>query len=818
MPFSFTAVPNPGFEFVGWSSSGFETLIALESEWKFHDQGEDLGTEWTGVNFDDSAWTSGEAELGYGDNDENTEVSFGPDEDNKHITTYFRKAFTFDENAGDYNCLLNLRRDDGAVVYLNGEEIARSNLPNGTIDYLTTASNQIGGNDEEDLQSFNISAFLESGINVISAEIHQFESESSDISFDLNFSVENASETVISEEETLTITLNSNASYVAHYLPTEECVLPSEITEDTQLTIDCSPYLAAGDVTVLAGVTLTIDPGVEIWFLEDTRMVVEGRMLANGTEDLPILFKENSEYGAESWGNLSFENSTALNYLDYVEVRNATEGPHPIHNRAAISAWYSTVILDGCLLTQNFSNPIYAEYSDVTLLRSTIHSDVTGDLINVKYGGALINDCEFIGNDQPDTDAIDYDEVINGVIRNSTIKGFYGSNSDGIDLGEQSENVLIELCLIDDCTDKGISIGQSSTALIENNTIVNCSQGLGVKDLGEAEVDHTTFYSNVKAIAGFEKNPGSGGGIVSVTNSIISNSSETPYSIDEYSTGTAENNFYDTDTMPNPSNLWVNPLFENPTDYDFSLQSESPALTAGTDGEHLGNLFHLFYSSPKIMISDIQYFHPLDADQEFIKILNSSSETIDLSGYSFTDGIEFTFPEGTEIAPDEKIMFVRDLLLFPDELGQVFEWTSGQLANEGEKILLSNSFGIVIDHVDYEPLSPWPVTGAENEYISLSIPDLDNHFGANWEAQIYNGIEELAWQNTIHVYPNPAAEILNFSSNISIESYQIYNSSGQLVISSSEADLGNSIQVNSLSRGIYIILINDEHTVRFVKS
>jgi len=65
-----------------------------------------------------------------------------------------------------------------AVVYLNGAEIARSNMPNGTINYLTTASNQIGGNNEIALQTFNIFAFLENGMNVISVEIHQFESES----------------------------------------------------------------------------------------------------------------------------------------------------------------------------------------------------------------------------------------------------------------------------------------------------------------------------------------------------------------------------------------------------------------------------------------------------------------------------------------------------------------------------------------------------------------------------------------------------------------------------------------------------------------
>ena len=36
---------------------------------------------------------TGTAELGYGDGDEYTVVSFGPDPNNKYITTYFRHAF-----------------------------------------------------------------------------------------------------------------------------------------------------------------------------------------------------------------------------------------------------------------------------------------------------------------------------------------------------------------------------------------------------------------------------------------------------------------------------------------------------------------------------------------------------------------------------------------------------------------------------------------------------------------------------------------------------------------------------------------------------
>ena len=72
-------------------------------------------------------------ELGYGDNDENTAVSYGDDASNKHITTYFRHTFTVDSIAEEGTVQVELKMDDGAVVYLNGTEVVRSNMPEGEI-------------------------------------------------------------------------------------------------------------------------------------------------------------------------------------------------------------------------------------------------------------------------------------------------------------------------------------------------------------------------------------------------------------------------------------------------------------------------------------------------------------------------------------------------------------------------------------------------------------------------------------------------------------------------------------------------------------
>ncbi|MCF8371935.1 MAG: CotH kinase family protein [Bacteroidales bacterium] len=817
MPLEFTAVPNPGYNFTGWSTIESQVLISLQETWKYNDGGLNLGTSWTAVNFDDSSWSQGQAELGYGDGDENTVVSYGSNSQDKHITTYFRKQFLYSGTPDILSAIVNIRRDDGAVIYLNGTEIARSNMPSGTIDYQTGAIEAVAGNAEDNLVEFLIEAPLLNDTNVIAVEIHQYNGQSSDISFDMTFSVQTPTTAIASTNQTLPITLTGNAGYIARFAPTGQCILPSEIKADTTLTMGCSPYLASGDIKVDSGVSLSIDPGVEIWFPENARLIIQGDLKVNGTQSQRVLFKANQDYGAESWGNLTFDNATDTSHLNYLELKDGSKGPHPIHNNAAISAWYSVVVIDHLILTSNFSNPIFAEYSDITLTNSTLHSDVTGDLINIKYGNGYISDCTFTGNDMPDTDAIDYDEVTDGVIRNSSIQGFLGFNNDGIDLGEGCENILIENCLINDCFDKGISIGQKSNALVKNTTIVDCNMGVGAKDLGEAEMDHLTFYSNVTAVAAFEKNPGMGGGTVSISNSILSNSSGTPLFVDPASTGIAENNIYDTDTLDGISNVWENPEFVNPTDYNFQLKPTSGALLAALDGQNLGTLDHSFTSTAKVLISDIQYFHPINANKEFIKLLNPGQDTIDLSGYTVSNAINFVFSDGTLIEPSEKIMLVRDMNLFLSQPGQIFQWTSGQLANEGEMILLADSNGIIVDHVSYRPAAPWPLISQADEYLMLISPELDNHFGSSWLQGVLSIETTMYAGNNLKVYPIPASDNLYFSSDEIISSIRIYDITGRLAMDEKPESSSLMLNVSTLKPGMYMTVVNGDRKVKFVK-
>ena len=163
----------------------FDKLIQRGSGWRYLDDGSDQGTAWYATDFDDEDWKAGNAPFSYKEGDY-TQVDFGSDEEDKYITTYFRKTFLV-PNANLYHAvLLELRRDDGAVVYLNGREIARSNMPDGQIDYRTKATDTTSDKDEDIFFPINIDTdLLVNGENLLAVEIHQSTSSSSDIFFDL---------------------------------------------------------------------------------------------------------------------------------------------------------------------------------------------------------------------------------------------------------------------------------------------------------------------------------------------------------------------------------------------------------------------------------------------------------------------------------------------------------------------------------------------------------------------------------------------------------------------------------------------------------
>ena len=170
--------------------------IAKASVWKYNDNGTFPGSAWKDSTFNDSSWAFKLGKFGYGDS-AGTTISFGADSNNKHVTTYFRNKFSMNNTAGFDTLIFRILRDDGAVVYINGVEAFRSNMPAGVITDSTLALAAINGTDENTYIEFRVPNTLIDGINTIAVEVHQHTRNTDDMGFDMEVVAKRVPMTVV---------------------------------------------------------------------------------------------------------------------------------------------------------------------------------------------------------------------------------------------------------------------------------------------------------------------------------------------------------------------------------------------------------------------------------------------------------------------------------------------------------------------------------------------------------------------------------------------------------------------------------------------
>ena len=181
-PVQIEAKAPAGYTFAGWRkfSGSFVQLFPMNDTWKYYDGGE-APANWQSDAFNDASWKSGAAPLGYKMNGVKTTVSYGSDSQHKNPTTYFRKTFTLN-TAPDNNdsFQLSYQLDDGCVVWVNGKEAGRVNMPQGTVTYETFSSTYAA--DDPFTGTLDLSPLLfKKGSNVIAVEVHNTSYTSGDL-------------------------------------------------------------------------------------------------------------------------------------------------------------------------------------------------------------------------------------------------------------------------------------------------------------------------------------------------------------------------------------------------------------------------------------------------------------------------------------------------------------------------------------------------------------------------------------------------------------------------------------------------------------
>jgi len=160
-----------------------ESIVTPSSAWKYLYDGSDQGTVWRAYGFDDSAWKAGPGRLGFGQDGIITDI--GPRVAGRR-SAYFRHQFNVSNVSAITALEMTVVHDDGAVVYLNGQEIGRIFMPDGEIHYDTLATTVVHATPVTTVFSGISPDFLVEGENILAVSVHQVTDHSSDIVFDLN--------------------------------------------------------------------------------------------------------------------------------------------------------------------------------------------------------------------------------------------------------------------------------------------------------------------------------------------------------------------------------------------------------------------------------------------------------------------------------------------------------------------------------------------------------------------------------------------------------------------------------------------------------
>jgi len=161
--------------------------ITKKSNWLYLDSGYAPVGTWKAINYKrDSTWSFGKGPLGYGElGFTGTELMMGP-ANNTFVTTYFRKPFLTNLTTLTDTLELQLMCDDGAVVYINGTEVARKNMATGTVGNRTKANVKSNAPYERVYWLYYLpKSVLKADTNVIAVEVHQFDTLNTDLLFDL---------------------------------------------------------------------------------------------------------------------------------------------------------------------------------------------------------------------------------------------------------------------------------------------------------------------------------------------------------------------------------------------------------------------------------------------------------------------------------------------------------------------------------------------------------------------------------------------------------------------------------------------------------
>ena len=143
------------------------------------------------------------------------------------------------------------------------------------------------------------------------------------------------------------------------------------------------------------------------------------------------------------------------------------------------------------------------------------------------------------------------------------------------------------------------------------------------------------------------------------------------------------------------------------------------------------------YSAPLLQANPVRGLPRRKSDEEWIELFNRGETAVDLSGWDFGEGINFTFPTGTSLESGGYLLVARDpeVMLAEHQEIQVVGPYSGSLDGNGERVKLRDASNNPVDQVRYSDGGEWPeAADGMGSTLELTDPDSDNALPGAWSA------------------------------------------------------------------------------------
>ena len=333
--------------------------------------------------------------------------------------------------------------------------------------------------------------------------------------------------------------------------------VPALVETDLTLNKADSPWIVDENVTIPAGVTLTIEAGSDVLFGRKRYFTVEGRIVAQGTTENPVRLRAFSGSEDDKWAGLFITAVREPSIFRHVVFENSFYGSRLVH---AVAIWTACVFQNVREVCSAFKSETVFKNCLVEYINYPGQGNI--NVFKFQKGVVLMQGCTIHCPDSDyKVDGIDADYLEKAVFRGNRMYGAVCPGADAIDVGQGSRNILIEDNIITGFVDKGVSVGEGADVVINNNIIARCAMGVGVKDSGKVTATRSTFYENDYAVKCYEKVPGLGGGDADIDGCIIAGSRVAPFEVDEESTVRFARTLCDQQQLPGEDNVQGSPEF-----------------------------------------------------------------------------------------------------------------------------------------------------------------------------------------------------------------------------------------------------------------